>query len=316
MKKIIISGVAGFLGSHLCDKLMSLGNYIIGIDNLYTGKEKNISHLIDNINFKFIYHDLIDPIKFDADEIYNLACPASPPQYQKDPIRTFKTSILGSLNLLEEARRLNAKIFQASTSEIYGDPEISPQTESYRGLVNTIGVRACYDEGKRGAETLFFDFHRFYNIKIKVVRIFNTYGPRMDPDDGRVISNFVTQALLGHPITIYGNGEQTRSFCYCDDLIDALVLMMNTSDTFTGPINIGNPNEFTIIELAELVQDIIGKKSKIIYKPLPMDDPRQRRPDISLAQKELGWTPKIQLPEGLRRTAKYFDELFSRGMVR
>ncbi|MDR1086016.1 MAG: SDR family oxidoreductase [Deltaproteobacteria bacterium] len=311
MKKIVVTGAAGFLGSHLCDKLLSNNNNIIGIDNFYTGRKENIAHLLNNKNFTFINHDLIDFIKLDADEIYNLACPASPPQYQKDPIRTLKTSIYGSLNLLEEARRLKAKIFQASTSEVYGDPDVTPQTEDYRGSVNPIGIRACYDEGKRCAETLFFDFHRTYGVNVKVVRIFNTYGPRMDPNDGRVVSNFITQALLGQPITIYGDGQQTRSFCYCDDLIEGLFLMMNSSDRFTGPVNLGNPNEFTISELSELIQDILGKKSKIIHKPLPMDDPRQRCPDVSLAKKELDWTPKISLKEGLKMTISYFDKLLS-----
>jgi UDP-glucuronate decarboxylase len=314
MNKIVVAGAAGFLGSHLCDKLLLSGNNVVGIDNFYTGKKENISHLFNNNKFNFINHDLINPIQLNCDEIYNLACPASPPQYQKDPIRTIKTSIYGSLNLLEEASRLDAKIFLASTSEVYGDPEVNPQAESYRGSVNPIGIRACYDEGKRCAETLFFDFHRFYQVKIKVVRIFNTYGPRMDPNDGRVVSNFITQTLLDQPLTIYGDGRQTRSFCYCDDLIDGLVRMMDSSTKFTGPVNIGNPNEFTIIELAELIRDIVGKKNEIIYKKLPLDDPRQRRPDINLAQKELGWTPTVSLIEGLRRTVDYFDNLFSSGV--
>jgi UDP-glucuronate decarboxylase len=314
MRKIVITGAAGFLGSHLCDKILSTGDNILGIDNLYTGNKENISHLLNNSNFKFINHDIIHPINLEADEIYNLACPASPPQYQKDPIQTLKTSIYGSLNLLEESRRLGAKIFQASTSEIYGDPEVNPQTEVYRGHVNAIGPRACYDEGKRCAETLFFDYRRIFGLKIKVVRIFNTYGPRMDPNDGRVVSNFITQALRAKPITIYGEGRQTRSFCYCDDLIEGLVLLMNSADNFTGPVNIGNPNEFTILELAELVSNIIGKKSDFIFKPLPMDDPRQRRPDISLANNELGWFPKVALAEGLKRTIDYFDDLLARGV--
>jgi UDP-glucuronate decarboxylase len=314
MRKVVITGAAGFLGSHLCDKILLSNTEVIGIDNFYTGRKENISHLVDNKNFKIINHDITEPIDFEADEIYNLACPASPPRYQKEPIQTLKTSIIGSLNLLEQARRLKAKIFQASTSEIYGDPEVNPQPESYRGHVNTIGPRACYDEGKRGAETLFFDYRRNFNVTIKVVRIFNTYGPRMDPNDGRVISNFIVQSLLGQPISIYGDGQQTRSFCYCDDLIDGLVLMMNSADHFSGPVNIGNPNEFTIIELAELVQEIIGKKSKIIFKSLPEDDPRQRRPDIKLANQELGWVPKIPLTEGLKRTIAYFDDLLSRSV--
>jgi UDP-glucuronate decarboxylase len=313
MSKIVVTGAAGFLGSHLCDQLLLSNNNVIGIDNYYTGRKDNIIHLFDHANFKFIEHDIINPIQIDAEEIYNLACPASPPQYQRDPIQTVKTSIYGSLNLLGEARRLKAKIFQASTSEVYGDPEVSPQAESYRGSVNPIGVRACYDEGKRAAETLFFDFNRHYGVKIKVVRIFNTYGPRMDPNDGRVVSNFIAQALLGRPLSVYGDGRQTRSFCYCDDLIEGLILLMNSPDGLTGPVNVGNPNEFSILELAELIQEIIGKKCEIEFKPLPMDDPRQRRPDVSLAARELGWAPKTPLREGIRRTVDYFDNLFSKG---
>ena len=306
-KRVLVTGGAGFLGSHLCDRLLKDGNDVICVDNLFTGSKDNIRHLLGNPYFEFIRHDVTQPIFVECDQIYNLACPASPKWYQKDPIYTFKTSVWGAMNCLGLAKRTGARVLQASTSEIYGDPEIHPQPESYRGCVNTIGIRSCYDEGKRAAETLFFDYHRKHNVDIKVMRIFNTYGPKMDIGDGRVVSNFIVQALQGEDITIYGDGSQTRSFCYVDDLIEGMVRLMNSRDGFTGPVNIGNPGEFTIKELAEIVIDLTGTKSKIIYKELPADDPMQRKPIIDLAKKELDWEPHIMLREGLEKTIRYFE---------
>lgn len=309
MKRILITGGCGFLGSHLCDKLLSEGNIVTAVDNFHTGQLRNVQHLLNHPNFSVIRHDITEPLWFEADEVYNLACPASPVHYQYDPIHTLKTSVWGSLNILEQAMRIGAKVFQASTSEVYGDPEVHPQVESYRGSVNTIGPRACYDEGKRCAETLFFDYHRRYNLKIKIVRIFNTYGPRMHPQDGRVVSNFIVQALKGEPITIYGDGSQTRSFCYYSDLIDGFLKLMNSDDSVTGPINIGNPVEYTMMDLAKEVLDIVGSNNNIIRKALPQDDPLQRKPDISAAKKILGWQPTVNLREGLEKTIKYFEEV-------
>ena len=306
-KRVLVTGGAGFLGSHLCDRLLKDGNDVICVDNLFTGSKDNIRHLLGNPYFEFIRHDVTQPIFVECDQIYNLACPASPKWYQKDPIYTFKTSVWGAMNCLGLAKRTGARVLQASTSEIYGDPEIHPQPESYRGCVNTIGIRSCYDEGKRAAETLFFDYHRKHNVDIKVMRIFNTYGPKMDIGDGRVVSNFIVQALQGEDITIYGDGSQTRSFCYVDDLIEGMVRLMNSRDGFTGPVNIGNPGEFTIKELAEIVIDLTGTKSQIIYKELPADDPMQRKPIIDLAKKELDWEPHIMLREGLEKTIRYFE---------
>lgn len=305
-KRILVTGGAGFLGSHLCEKLLDQGNDVICVDNLFTGSKDNIRHLMDNNYFEFIRHDVTQPLYVEVDQIYNLACPASPIHYQHDPIATGKTSIMGALNTLGLAKRCNARILQASTSEVYGDPEIHPQPETYRGCVNPIGPRSCYDEGKRMAETLFFDYHRQHGVDIKVIRIFNTYGPRMSAHDGRVVSNFIVQALNNEDITIYGDGKQTRSFCYVDDLIDGMIKMMNSRDGFTGPVNIGNPGEFTMLELAELVIKLAGSDSKIVYKPLPQDDPLQRQPVIDLAKKELDWEPTISLEEGLARTIEYF----------
>ncbi len=306
-KRALVTGGAGFLGSHLCDRLLQDGNDVICVDNLFTGSKDNIRHLLGNPYFEFIRHDVTQPIFVECDQIYNLACPASPKWYQKDPIFTFKTSVWGAMNCLGLAKRTGARVLQASTSEIYGDPEVHPQPEEYRGCVNTIGIRSCYDEGKRAAETLFFDYHRKHNVDIKVMRIFNTYGPKMDIGDGRVVSNFIVQALRGEDITIYGDGSQTRSFCYVDDLIEGMVRLMNSRDGFTGPVNIGNPGEFTIKELAEIVIDLTGTKSKIIYEELPSDDPMQRKPIIDLAKKELDWEPHIMLREGLEKTIRYFE---------
>jgi UDP-glucuronate decarboxylase len=305
-KRILVTGGAGFLGSHLCEKLLDQGNDVICVDNLFTGSKDNIRHLMDNNYFEFIRHDVTQPLYVEVDQIYNLACPASPIHYQHDPIATGKTSIMGALNTLGLAKRCNARILQASTSEVYGDPEVHPQPETYRGCVNPIGPRSCYDEGKRMAETLFFDYNRQHGVDIKVIRIFNTYGPRMSAHDGRVVSNFIVQALNNEDITIYGDGKQTRSFCYVDDLIDGMIKMMNSREGFTGPVNIGNPGEFTMLELAELVIKLAGSDSKIVYKPLPQDDPMQRRPVIDLAKKELDWEPTISLEEGLARTIEYF----------
>ena len=303
--RILITGGAGFLGSHLCDKLIAQDHDVICIDNLFTGSKGNIAHLLGNPRFEFVRHDVIDPFKFEVDQIYNLACPASPPHYQYNPIKTTKTSVMGAINCLGLAKRLKARVFQASTSEVYGDPSIHPQPESYWGNVNPIGKRSCYDEGKRCAETLFFDYHRENKVDIRIVRIFNTYGPRMHPNDGRVVSNFIVQALKGVDLTIYGDGQQTRSFCYVDDLLEGFVRLMNQTET-VGPVNIGNPGEFTMLELAEQVLKLTKSKSKIVHKPLPMDDPRQRRPDITLAKKYLKWEPKVQLNEGLKKTIAYF----------
>ena len=305
-KRIAITGGAGFLGSHLCDRLIREGNDIICIDNLFTGCKDNIRHLMDNPYFEFIRHDITEPLYVEVDQIYNLACPASPVHYQYNPIKTAKTSVIGSLNCLGLAKRCNARILQASTSEIYGDPEIHPQTESYRGCVNPIGVRSCYDEGKRMAETLFFDYYRQHKGDIKVIRIFNTYGPRMRINDGRVISNFIVQALRGDDITIYGDGSQTRSFCYVDDLIDGMVKMMNSRDGFTGPVNLGNPGEYSMLQLAQFIIRLTDSKSKLSYMPLPQDDPVQRKPEVSVARDELEWTPTIDLEDGLSKTIQYF----------
>lgn len=302
----MIAGGAGFLGSHLCERLLKNGHEVLCVDNLFTSNKENIAHLLDFDHFEFLRHDVCFPLYVEVDEIYNLACPASPPHYQKDPIQTMKTSVLGAMNLLGLAKRLKCKIFQASTSEVYGDPHQHPQKEDYWGHVNPIGVRSCYDEGKRCAETLFFDYHRQHEIPIRVARIFNTYGPRMNANDGRVVSNFIVQALKDKPITIYGDGLQTRSFCYVDDLIEGFCRLMQHS--FTGPINLGNPSEFTMLELAQQVIDLTGSPSRIIYKPLPSDDPKQRRPDISQAQKILGWSPQIALQEGLKSTIAYFEK--------
>ncbi len=307
--RVLVTGGAGFLGSHLCDRLINDGSDVICVDNLFTGSKDNIRHLLGNPYFEFIRHDVTQPIFVECDQIYNLACPASPKWYQKDPIYTFQTSVYGAMNVLGLAKRTGARVLQASTSEIYGDPNIHPQPESYWGNVNTIGIRSCYDEGKRAAETLFFDYHRKHNVDIKVMRIFNTYGPRMDIGDGRVVSNFIVQALKGEDITIYGEGNQTRSFCFVDDLIEGMVRLMNSRDGFTGPVNIGNPGEFTIKELAEMVVNLIGTDSKIVYEPLPSDDPTQRKPLIDLAKKELDWEPKIMLREGLEKTIKYFKDI-------
>jgi len=306
MKRVLVTGGAGFLGSHLCEKLLAEGNEVLCVDNLFTGRKVNIHHLLENKNFEFLRHDVTFPLFVEVDEIYNLACPASPVHYQFDPVQTAKTSVIGAINMLGLAKRLKIKILQASTSEVYGDPEIHPQPESYRGSVNPIGIRACYDEGKRCAETLFFDYHRQHNVSIKVMRIFNTYGPRMHPNDGRVVSNFIVQALKGDSITIFGDGLQTRSFCYVDDLIDGMYLLMNSRDGFTGPVNVGNPGEFTMIELATRVIELTGSKSKLVFLPLPQDDPMQRKPIIDLAKKELGWEPGVNLNEGLIKTISYF----------
>jgi len=308
-KKILVTGGAGFLGSHLCTRLLNEGNEIICVDNFYTGSKRNIRSLVDNPDFEFIRHDITFPLYIEVDEIYNLACPASPIHYQYDPVQTTKTSVHGSINMLGLAKRVRAKIFQASTSEVYGDPKVHPQTEDYWGHVNPIGFRSCYDEGKRCAETLFFDYRRQHNMNIKVARIFNTYGPNMHPNDGRVVSNFIIQALQNKPITIYGNGSQTRSFCYVDDLVEAMVRLMNTPEDFTGPVNIGNPVEFTIKELAEKIIGITRSTSNLEYMPLPEDDPVQRCPDITLAKKVLDWEPEIKLEDGLKKTIAYFKDL-------
>ena len=303
--RILVTGGAGFLGSHLCDRLLKDGNEIVCIDNLFTGRKANIEHLLANPAFEFVRHDVIDPFKYEVDQIYNLACPASPPHYQYNPIKTIKTSVLGSINCLGLAKRVKARVFQASTSEVYGDPQVHPQPEEYWGNVNPIGKRSCYDEGKRCAETLFFDYHRENKVDIRVVRIFNTYGPRMHEADGRVVSNFIVQALRGEDITIYGDGSQTRSFCFVDDLIEGFVRFMAQTET-VGPMNLGNPGEFTMLQLAQLTLKLVGGKSKIVHKPLPSDDPKQRQPDITLARKLLKWEPKIPLEEGLKRTIDYF----------
>lgn len=311
MKRIMVTGGAGFLGSHLCERLLQEGNEVLCVDNFYTGSKRNIVHLLANPYFELIRHDVTFPLYVEVDEIFNLACPASPVHYQFDPVQTLKTSVHGAINMLGLAKRTKAKIFQASTSEVYGDPEVHPQPEEYWGKVNPIGIRSCYDEGKRAAETLFSDYHRQHGVQIKIARIFNTYGPRMHPNDGRVVSNFIVQALRGDDITIYGEGQQTRSFCYVDDLIEGFVRFMNTSDEVTGPINMGNPGEFTIRQLAERVLSLVGSSSKLIFQPLPQDDPQQRQPNITKAKQVLDWEPRVMLDEGLEKTIKYFDELLS-----
>jgi UDP-glucuronate decarboxylase len=308
LKRILVTGGAGFLGSHLCDRLVSAGHDVLCLDNFFTGSKANVAHLLTSPRFELMRHDITFPLYVEVDQIYNLACPASPIHYQFDPVQTTKTSVHGAINVLGLAKRVKAKILQASTSEVYGDPEVHPQTEAYWGRVNPVGPRSCYDEGKRCAETLFFDYWRQHQLRIKVVRIFNTYGPRMHPNDGRVISNFVVQALKGEDITIYGDGTQTRSFCYVDDLIEAMIRVMDTPNDFTGPINIGNPREFTISQLAEHVLRLTGSQTKLIFKPLPVDDPKQRQPDIRLARDILGWSPHIELTDGLERTIQYFRE--------
>jgi UDP-glucuronate decarboxylase len=306
MKRILITGGAGFLGSHLCENLLAQGHDIICLDNFFTGNKNNILHLLSNPHFELIRHDIINPIFLEVEEIYNLACPASPVHYQYNPIKTIKTNVMGAINTLGLAKRVRAAILQASTSEVYGDPEVHPQKEDYWGRVNPIGIRSCYDEGKRAAECLMMDYHRQNHVNIKIVRIFNTYGPRMAPDDGRVVSNFIVQALRGEDITVFGDGSQTRSFCYVDDMIDGLIRMMGTPKGFLGPVNLGNPAEFTILELAEILIRMTGSRAKIVFKPLPQDDPTQRKPDITLAQKKLGWQPRVPLEEGLAKTIEYF----------
>ena len=308
-KRILVTGGAGFLGSHLCEQLLSQEHEVLCLDNFYTGRRRNIAHLLKNPYFEVMRHDICFPLYVEVDEIYNLACPASPIHYQFDPVQTTKTSVHGAINMLGLAKRLKIKILQASTSEVYGDPTIHPQPETYWGNVNPVGLRACYDEGKRCAETLFFDYHRQHKMKIKVARIFNTYGPRMHPNDGRVVSNFIMQALKGEALTVFGKGNQTRSFCYVDDLIDGIIKLMNTPDQFTGPINLGNPSEFSILELAEAVKKLTKSKSKIVFKPLPKDDPLQRKPDIALAKKKLKWEPRVPLEKGLEKTIQYFRRL-------
>jgi UDP-glucuronate decarboxylase len=315
-QRVLVTGGSGFLGSHLCERLLAQGANVICLDNFFTGARTNIEHLLDNKHFELIRHDVTFPIYLEIDQIYNLACPASPIHYQHDPVQTTKTSVHGAINMLGLAKRVKAKILQASTSEVYGDPNVHPQTEDYWGHVNPIGPRSCYDEGKRCAETLFFDYWRQHKLRIKVARIFNTYGPRMNPNDGRVVSNFIVQALLGQDITIYGDGSQTRSFCYVNDLIDGLMRLMGTEDQVTGPINIGNPNEFTILQLATTIIDMLNSRSKIVRRPLPENDPRQRQPDISLAKQHLSWQPKTQLKEGLTRTIAYFETLLSETRTR
>lgn len=311
MKKILITGGAGFIGSHLCERLLREGNEVICLDNYFTGSKRNIVHLLDNPYFELVRHDVCTPYFIEVDQIYNLACPASPIHYQYNPIKTIKTSVMGALNMLGLAKRIHARILQASTSEVYGDPMVHPQVETYWGNVNPIGERSCYDEGKRCAETLFFDYNKQNNVDIKIIRIFNTYGPKMHPNDGRVVSNFIVQALKGEDITVAGDGSQTRSFQYVDDLLEGMIRMMQTDKGFTGPVNIGNPNEFTILELANKVIELTGSKSKIKYIPLPSDDPTQRKPDISLAKEKLSWQPKVQLNEGLIKTIEYFDFILS-----
>lgn len=308
-KKILVTGGAGFIGSHLCERLLNDGNEVVCLDNYFTGSKDNIIHLMGNPYFEVIRHDIVHPFHIDVDEIYNLACPASPVHYQYNAIKTIKTSVMGAINMLGLAKRLKAKVLQASTSEVYGDPHVHPQPESYWGNVNPIGIRSCYDEGKRCAETLFVDYHRQNGVKSKLVRIFNTYGPHMNPNDGRVVSNFIVQALKGEDITIYGDGTQTRSFQYVDDLVEAMIRMMATEDSFIGPVNTGNPGEFTMLELANLILELTGSKSKLIFQPLPSDDPKQRKPDISLAKEKLGWEPKVVLRDGLVKTIEYFDQI-------
>jgi len=315
-KRVLVTGGAGFLGSHLCERLLEQGSEVICVDNLFTGTKRNIYHLLNEPNFEFMRHDITFPLYLEVDEIYNLACPASPIHYQNDPVQTTKVNVHGAINMLGLAKRVKAKIFQASTSEVYGDPEVHPQPESYRGSVNPIGPRSCYDEGKRCAETLFFDYLRQHKLRIKVARIFNTYGPNMHPYDGRVVSNFILQALQNKPLTVYGDGSQSRSFCYVDDLIDGFLRLMQSGDDFTGPVNLGNPVEFNMIELTEQVKELTNSKSEIIYEPLPEDDPRQRQPDITLAKDKLGWEPKVQLREGLEKTIAYFSELLKADIIK
>jgi UDP-glucuronate decarboxylase len=305
-KKILITGGAGFIGSHLCDRLVNAGEDVLCVDNYFTGSRKNVAHLIGNPAFEIVRHDVTFPLYVEVDRIFNLACPASPVHYQFDPVQTTKTSVHGAINMLGLAKRVKARILQASTSEVYGDPEVHPQTESYWGRVNCVGIRSCYDEGKRCAETLFFDYYRQHQVDIKVIRIFNTYGPKMHPNDGRVVSNFIVQALRGQDITMYGDGTQTRSFCYVSDLVEGMIRMMNSEKGFTGPVNLGNPGEFTMLELAEKVVRLVGSSSKIVFKPLPQDDPRQRKPDITLAKTKLDWEPKVNLEDGLKETIEYF----------
>lgn len=311
MNKTLVTGGAGFLGSHLCDRLIERGDDVLCVDNFFTGDKRNVSHLFGRSNFELMRHDVTFPLYVEVDRIYNLACPASPVHYQHDPVQTTKTSVHGAINMLGLAKRVKARILQASTSEVYGDPQVHPQPESYWGHVNTIGPRSCYDEGKRCAETLFFDYHRQHGLEIKVMRIFNTYGPRMHPNDGRVVSNFIVQALRGDDITIYGDGQQTRSFCYVDDLIEGMLRMMDSPATFTGPVNIGNPGEFSMLELAENILRLVGGKSRLIFGPLPADDPKQRQPDITLAEKQLAWVPKVSLEDGLKETISYFREILT-----
>lgn len=315
-KRVLVTGGSGFIGSHLCEQLLAQGHDVLCVDNFFTGTRRNVEHLRDNPKFELMRHDVTFPLFVEVDEIYNLACPASPVHYQFDPVQTTKTSVIGAVNMLGLAKRLRVPILQASTSEVYGDPIVHPQVESYWGNVNPIGPRSCYDEGKRCAETLFFDYHRQHNMRIKVARIFNTYGPRMHPNDGRVVSNFIVQALKGEDITIYGQGRQTRSFCFVDDLVRGLMGLMATEDHVTGPINLGNPNEFSIRQLAEIVLELTGSRSRLIDKPLPTDDPKQRQPDIAVAKAELGWTPQVQLREGLIKTITYFDQLLGSGAAR
>jgi len=312
-RRVLVTGGSGFLGSHLCDRLVARGDDVVCADNLFTGRKRNVAHLLNTKNFEFLRHDVTFPLYVEVDQIYNLACPASPVHYQHDPVQTTKTSVHGAINMLGLAKRLRARIFQASTSEVYGDPDIHPQPESYWGRVNPIGSRSCYDEGKRCAETLFFDYYRQHKLDIRVARIFNTYGPRMHPNDGRVVSNFIVQALKGENITLYGDGQQTRSFCYVDDLIDAFITFMDKDGDLPGPMNLGNPGEFTMKELAENVVELTGSKSKFVHHPLPSDDPKQRQPDISLAREKLGWAPKVALREGLMKTIAYFDGLLKEG---
>jgi UDP-glucuronate decarboxylase len=310
LKRILVTGGAGFLGSHLCERLVGQGHDVICLDNFFTSQKGNVDHLLDCHNFELVRHDVVDPFRFEVDEIYNLACPAAPGHYQYNPIKTMKTSVMGAINSLGLAKRVRARILHTSTSEVYGDPDVHPQPESYRGNVNPIGPRACYDEGKRAAETLMFDYHRQHGVRIKVVRIFNTYGPRVHPFDGRVVSNFIRQALAGEDITLYGDGSQTRSFCFVDDMIDGLVRMMEAQDDFTGPVNLGNPDEFTVLELAKKVVSIAGSRSKVtVGRPLPADDPARRRPDITLAKSTLGWQPKVSLDEGLKKTIEWFRSI-------
>ena len=315
MNRGLVTGGAGFLGSHLCDRLLADGHDVLCVDNFFTGSKRNVAHLLNHPYFELMRHDVTFPLYVEVDRIFNLACPASPVHYQHYPVQTTNTSVHGAINMLGLAKRVKARILQASTSEVYGDPEVHPQTEGYWGKVNPIGIRSCYDEGKRCAETLFFDYHRQHELDIKVVRIFNTYGPRMHPNDGRVVSNFIMQALRGEDITIYGDGSQTRSFCYVDDLIEVIVRMMDSGRGFTGPVNIGNPVEFTMVELAELVLRLVGGPSRIVHRPLPADDPRQRQPDIALAREELDWQPRIALEDGLKETIAYFRRLFAEGQV-